>query len=85
MRLACRPAARDSAVSWPPAHHPQNDVHPEIIVHYEYMALAKHTSVLREAMLLFLEALEVNPAPQSVVNNDTIVARRVCGHLLKPC
>ena len=25
------------------------------IVHYEYMALAKNTSVLREAMLLFVE------------------------------
>ena len=26
-----------------------------IIVHYEYMALAKKTSVLREAMLLLIE------------------------------
>ena len=44
------------------------------IVHYEYMAFAKNTSVLREAMLLFVE-----PA-WSAANNIKVVPRRVCGH-----
>ena len=37
-------------------------------VHYEYMALARKTSVLREAMLLFIEPryTECNCAPQSM-------------------
>ena len=33
-----------------------------IIVHYKHMALAKNTTVLREAMLLFFEAFEVRIA-----------------------
>ena len=48
------------------------------IVHYEYMALAKHTSVSREATLCF-----VVPA-RSYVNDNTCVPRRVCEHMLKP-
>ena len=43
------------------------------IVHYEYMALAKKNSVLREAML-----------PYSL-NNSKIVPHRVFGHISKPC
>ena len=43
------------------------------LVHYEYMALAQNTSVLREAMLLFLEP----------VNNNKIVPRRVCIHFFE--
>ena len=45
------------------------------IAHYEYVALAKKTSVLREAMLLLFEP----------VNNSKTVPHRVCGYLLKPC
>ena len=45
------------------------------LVHYEYMALAKRTSVLREAILSFVEP----------VDNSKLVPRRVCGHILKPC
>ena len=37
-----------------------------LIVHYEYMALAKKTFVLLEAMLLFVES------SRSVVNNSKI-------------
>ena len=47
--------------------------------HYEHMALAQNASVLREAMLSF-----VQPA-QSALNNITIVPPRVCGHSLMPC
>ena len=45
------------------------------IVRYKYIASAKMNPVLREAMLFLL----------SHVNNDEIVPRRVCIHLLKPC
>ena len=45
-------------------------------VHYVYMALAKHTSVFCEAMLLFVEP------SRSVGNRVSIVPRRVCGHFL---
>ena len=43
------------------------------------MALAKKTSVLREATLWFVE-----PA-RSALNNSKSVPRRVCRHFLKPC
>ena len=49
------------------------------VVHDEYTALAKKTSVLREAMLLFLEPWCFG------VNDRKVVRRRVCRHLLKPC
>ena len=49
------------------------------IVHNEYMALAKQTSVLREAMLSLFE-----PA-WSAVNKHKSMPRRVCRHMLKPC
>ena len=52
---------------------------PMIIAHYEYMTLARKTSVLREAMLLFVE-----PA-RSAVNRGKIVPRILCGHILKLC
>ena len=45
-------------------------------VYYGYMAVAKTTSVLREAMLL------VCIEPRSKTCN--MVHRRVCGHMLKP-
>ena len=43
------------------------------------MALAKKTSVLREAMLSFVEPRHFG------VNNNKTVPRRVCRRLLKPC
>ena len=46
-------------------------------VHYEYVALAKKTSGLREAMLSFVKLL------RSVVNNNRIEPCRVCGHLFE--
>ena len=52
---------------------------PSRMVYYEYKALAKKTSALREAMLLFVEP------SRSVVNSNKIVPRRMCGHFLKPC
>ena len=48
------------------------------VAHYEYLASAKKTSVLREAMFLFFEPRRLG------ANNDKIVPRRVCRHLLKP-
>ena len=46
----------------------------------EYLASAKMTPVLREAMLCYFEA-------RCFVASDynENVPRRVCGHLLKPC
>ena len=49
------------------------------IVRYDYMALGKTTSVLREAMLLCAEPRRVG------VSNGKSAPRRVCGHILKPC
>ena len=49
------------------------------IAHYEYTALAKQTSVSREAMLLSFEQRCFCGI------SNTNVPRRVCRHLLKPC
>ena len=51
------------------------------MVHYEYMALANNTSILREAMVCYVC---LNHDLVCKVNSE-IVPRRVCGHLLKPC
>ena len=50
------------------------------MVHYEYMALAKKTSVLREAMILLFE-----PRRFEKTHVNHIVPCRVCGHYLKQC